>query len=419
MTPRRQGLAQHGLPQPLRAHPLGADPDGDGPGPLAHRLGGVDDQVQHHLLQPGRAPSHRGEARRGLHRQLEPVRQGGAEELGHVPHQAPEVDRLRGAGRTASVSQHLLAEAGRGPCGRLDVGQAGASGDLRGRLRPQDHHVAQDGGEQVVEVMGDPARQDAQALQPLGLLHLPLQLAPLLLAPLQVGHVQREAAEAGGAVHPRDDELVAGPAPPAELLLEARRAAAAQDLEVVLRHLGGEGLREALGVGAAHQRLRVQPQVGAEALVGEDHRGVRLLDVGQPGEVAHEGAEHLLAGPQRDLGALALGDLPAQVRVGLRELGGARHHPLLQLLPHLLQFPLGPLGPREEQREGLPLPEPEPASLLGDAPVVLGLAPGGLQRLDRVDRRAAHGPRSPTRSRTPVQSSPRLAPWIGATSTPE
>ena len=63
--------------------------------------------------------------------------------------------------------------------------QAGDAGQQRQRQTG----VAQHAGQQVVEVVGDAAGQDAKALQLLGVLELGLELATVVLGPLVFGEI--------------------------------------------------------------------------------------------------------------------------------------------------------------------------------------------------------------------------------------
>ena len=161
-------------------HRLEAGPDRDEATDLVpDGLGGVGHQIHDELLhlrrirgnvrQPGREviPHHR------------LLGDGHCEELGHLQHQAVQIhiDDLQMA--LPRIGQQLPGQV-RGPQrGLLDLVQIGQGRALRRELHRPQIRVAQDGGEQVVEVVGDAAGQDAETLQLLGLAQGLLRLLPL------------------------------------------------------------------------------------------------------------------------------------------------------------------------------------------------------------------------------------------------
>ena len=105
-----------------------------------------------------------------------------SQQPGHVADEGGQVDRLEVESALARVRQDLLHEVG-GPAGVLpDLLEPGCGGrvlreGVRGQLGEPD-----DRRQDVVQVVGDPPGQDAQALQLLGPEHLGLQVPPLPLA---------------------------------------------------------------------------------------------------------------------------------------------------------------------------------------------------------------------------------------------
>ena len=110
----------------------------------------------------------------------------------------------------AGVGQHLAAQVRGAPGGLDDLVQVLLPRRQRGDGPPGQVGVAQHGHQQVVEVVGDPAGQDAQALQPLGLLDLFLEPAPLGDVGAQRGHADDPAL----AVEPDGVVPFAQDAPP-------------------------------------------------------------------------------------------------------------------------------------------------------------------------------------------------------------
>ena len=158
------------------------------PARVADRLGGVDDQVHHHLpdlgrrrprpaagRRRGRGAGRRASARPSLERWAmssttssrgRPARPANLPAAGVGQHLAAELRRAAGRGLTISVSRAAAADAGR----QLGEGEVG---------------VAQDRHQQVVEVVGDAAGEHAQALELLGLRSRALEAQPLLLGRLR------------------------------------------------------------------------------------------------------------------------------------------------------------------------------------------------------------------------------------------
>jgi hypothetical protein len=101
------------------------------------------------------------------------------EHLFELGHQGVEVDRPRLQHLLATEGEELAGEA-RGAVGRLaDLGGVLAARVARGEVFEQQVGVARDGGEDVVEIVRDPARQPAHGFHLLRLPELLLELHPL------------------------------------------------------------------------------------------------------------------------------------------------------------------------------------------------------------------------------------------------
>ncbi len=167
-------------------------------GPL-EGLGGVGDEVHHHLTQLRRVALDRGEllgeAPLDGHRR----RRDRVEEVRGVLEQAVEVEPADDEAPLARVGEELLGQVGGAHRGVLDVLELLAHRRLRRQLAQGEVGVTEHGDEQVVEVVGDPAGEHAQALELLRLLQLRLEL-------LRVGVIrghEQEADEAAPFVHRR------------------------------------------------------------------------------------------------------------------------------------------------------------------------------------------------------------------------
>ena len=162
------------------------------------------------------------------------------QQVDQLLHEAGEVDRLHDEPPTAGIGEHLPAELGGPAGGVLDLPQVVAARGLGRHLQQRQVGVAEDRREQVVEIVRDAAREHAEALQLLRLLHLRLELAPLLLRPVACGDV----AEAPDPAHrPAVDRLRLGVAFEDPAVLELQRVeAGGLRLGVQLPHLGEESL---------------------------------------------------------------------------------------------------------------------------------------------------------------------------------
>jgi hypothetical protein len=73
--------------------------------------------------------------------------------------------------------------------GRLDVGNDFTERGIRLEVHERETRVAEDSDEQIVEVVRDAAREDAETLQLLRVLHFRLEGTPLCIQPPQVRDV--------------------------------------------------------------------------------------------------------------------------------------------------------------------------------------------------------------------------------------
>ena len=111
------------------------------------------------------------------------------QQLHHVAEQGVEADHLGPQHLLAAEGQELAGEVGGALAGAANLGDELAVGI--GRVEAVERHLAEpdDGGEQVVEVVGHAAGELPHRF------HL-LRLPELLLEPLQLGDVAREADQA-------------------------------------------------------------------------------------------------------------------------------------------------------------------------------------------------------------------------------
>ena len=128
--------------------------------------------------------------------------------LFHVDHDGVEVQDL-GLDHLAATEDQQLMRQPRGASAHVDdfgdVSLEGDHGFVRaepepaGQLRQavrDERGIVHDPGQEVVEVMGDPAGQLSDALQPLGLVKSVLQIAKIGFGSLPVGDVTRDRGSA-------------------------------------------------------------------------------------------------------------------------------------------------------------------------------------------------------------------------------
>ena len=105
------------------------------------------------------------------------LRRGHRQKFGHLGDDGVQIDLGHRELPPARVREHLAGQFGEPPGGALDFLQMPAPRRGVARHERREHFgVAEDGGEQVVEIVRDPARQHAEAFQ---LLALPERLLRL------------------------------------------------------------------------------------------------------------------------------------------------------------------------------------------------------------------------------------------------
>ena len=195
--PRGRGIQRRGR---RLAGAERAQPDRDAAGPALKRLPGVQAEVHDGLLDL-RCIS-LGEGRATLDEQRE-IRSG-LEDRPQARHAPLDRAGQRGGGSARSLDagkgENLPDKVGGALAGFEDGSDIGVRRVPVGReLKTRELGVAEDGGEDVVEVVRDPARERAQRLEPLGLAELGLLLRAARLGPLPLGEIAEEGAGAAPA----------------------------------------------------------------------------------------------------------------------------------------------------------------------------------------------------------------------------
>ena len=172
-----------------------AGPDREGAA-LGHGVPGVHDEVHDDLLDLRRVRLDAPEVGARLHHEVDVLTDQAAEHRGHPGHDRIQIQHLRLEHLLAAEGQELAGQVGgalRCLLNELDVTARRARA-----LRPPRQHLAppDDDGQEVVEVVGDPARELSDGLHLLGLPELALALAQRLLAALPLGDVPEVHGEA-------------------------------------------------------------------------------------------------------------------------------------------------------------------------------------------------------------------------------
>ena len=304
---------------------------------LADRLGRVDDQVHQHLLQLAHVGVHR--RQRGIEARLEPhaLRQRDLQQGQVLAHERTNVRGPHHEVPAPRVGEHLAREVGGALDGARRLLDVPAHGAALRQPRKRQRGVPQDRGEQVVEVVGDTPRQDAQALFLGRAAQRLLRRAPLRDVDRHGQHGRTPAAGEGerdpGGLQPAHPARSVGQ----ELLEVELRLAAAKHVAVVRERAARLVRGSELGVGAADQRAQrvlVAPRLDrrrdlpahedeqlavlgpephgavvgldrrhADRLVADEERRSQPVD-GVAGDelhlpAGHELAEHLGSGEQR------------------------------------------------------------------------------------------------------------------------
>ena len=165
-----------------------------------HGVAGIDREVHQHLLGQPRVDPYRGQPRAGQGAQLNVLSDQACQHLVHARNQLVQVDQTRLDDLSARKGQQLPGQPGR-THGRIAhlaqqlLGLIIATQPLTGQLQ-----VAQDGGQQVVEVVGHAAGQPADGFHLHRMLQLLLQSTALRLGAPPLGNVTGDAHECGRAI---------------------------------------------------------------------------------------------------------------------------------------------------------------------------------------------------------------------------
>ena len=114
--------------------------------------------------------------------------------MGHFLDEFVDFDGGGDESSFSGVGEHLAGEVGGAAGGRFDVFEVVPGGGDRGKVVEGEVGMTENGGKYVIEVMGDAAGEDAEALELLGLLDLALEVEALFFVPFPFGDV-------GGDLH--------------------------------------------------------------------------------------------------------------------------------------------------------------------------------------------------------------------------
>ena len=204
--------------------------------PVGHGVAGVDHQIEQGLLDLGHVDPGRALHLGGDDRQLHLLAQGARQDAVGAAHGRAQVDHP-GVGALPAGKGEQPAHQGGGPIGGgADAVQLAAHLGLAAQPEGEQLGRPHDGGEQVVELVGDAARQPADRLHLLGVQQLLLEA----LALAHVGHQPQRADVVALLVVQRvgGDQ---GPDRTAAAVAKAQRVDVGEPLPVPLDHAVGLG----------------------------------------------------------------------------------------------------------------------------------------------------------------------------------
>ena len=176
----------------VKGHILSLDRD---PAVSGQGIARVQHQVHDHLFYLARIGLHPSQLRFWAGDQLHVLTDQAAQHWLQVGHHLIEVQHAGLGYLPAAEEQQLARQRGRPPAGGEDLLDLVIVGVIGGHPAGQELAVANDGREQVVEVVGHPTGQQPEGLHPLRLNELRLQPLPLLLPPPLLGDVPAHAHE--------------------------------------------------------------------------------------------------------------------------------------------------------------------------------------------------------------------------------
>ena len=177
--------------------------------------------------------------------QLDVLAEGADQQLLNASDHHVEVQHARLDHLLAGEGQQLMGQPGGPVGGQPDLpdivadGLPALAGQLPGDFFAGEGGVVGDDAEQVVEVVGDPAGELAQAFQPLRLVQLPLQLVPLGLGPQPLplgGDLQPlgDVPDGGGDQEPSSVSMAARETSAGKVLPSRRRPASSMSAPIGL-----------------------------------------------------------------------------------------------------------------------------------------------------------------------------------------
>ena len=230
---------------------------------VGHGVAGVDDQVHQHLLELRRVEADAAEIARGDDAQLDVLADDAPQQVLHLHDQRVEIDDARLGDLPAREAEELPGQRRAALGGVADAAEVLVRRVVAFELGAGHLDVAEDGRQQVVEVVGDAAGEAADALHLLGLQEL--RFEPLALGDVlhHAEHADRLAAIVGVGLPLRGH-------PPR---LVVRRVRVGDG--VVADHPELDVERQALGDGVPHRVVEAGAVLGMDQLE-EDLEAQRL-----------------------------------------------------------------------------------------------------------------------------------------------
>ena len=170
----------------------------DDAGPFADGLGGIEHEVHDDLPELGGVGAHGGEILREVKVERHALANRAGQKVRGVLHELTEVEVVDDEPALARVGQHLFAQPRGALRSFLDLLEAREQRRAFGQVEERERGVADDAGEEVVEIVRDATGEDAETFELLRFLQLGLHALPLLLGLFARGDAHRGAGHARG-----------------------------------------------------------------------------------------------------------------------------------------------------------------------------------------------------------------------------
>ena len=147
----------------------------DGAGVFAERLARIDHQIHHDLLHLSLVGEHCRQARCEIEGERGALADRDAQEVRGFGDERVEIEPADDESAPAGIREHLPAQVRRPRRRALDLKDEFLDRRVRGQIVRREARVAEHAGQQVVEIVGDPAGEHAEAFELLRFLELAVE----------------------------------------------------------------------------------------------------------------------------------------------------------------------------------------------------------------------------------------------------